>query len=104
MKKRLDACLTLILPKGLEARILDKLLQHPQWVGPFNTHWVEGHGDPEGIESPREQVRGRAERVRIEILMDARHVAELLQELRSDLPSPDVAWWQSAVLDSGTLA
>jgi len=31
-------------------------------------------------------------------------VAELLQELRSDLPSPDVAWWQSAVLDSGTLA
>lgn len=102
--KRLDACLTLILPKGLEARILDTLLQHPQWVGPFNTHRVEGHGDPEGIESAREQVRGRAERVRIEILMDAAHVTELLQELGADLPSPDVVWWRSPVLDSGTLA
>lgn len=102
--KRLDVCLILILPKGLEARVLDKLLQHPQWVGPFNTHRVEGHGNPDGIESAREQVRGRAERVRIEILMDTSHVAELLQELRADLPSPDVAWWQSPVLDSGTLA
>lgn len=104
MTKRLDACLTLVLPKGLEARILDMLLQHPAWVGPFNTHRVEGHGDPEGIASPREQVRGRAERVRIEILMDACHVAELLQELQSALPSPEVAWWLSPVLDSGALA
>lgn len=104
MKKHLDACLTLILPKGLEARILDKLLQHPEWVGPFNTHRVEGHGDPAGIESPREQVRGRAERVRTEILMDARHVTDLLQELRREFPSRDVAWWISPVLDSGSLA
>lgn len=104
MKKRLDACLTLVLPKGLEARILDMLLQHPAWVGPFNTHRVEGHGDPEGIASPREQVRGRAERVRIEILMDAGHVAELLQELKHAMPSPDVTWWLSPVLDAGALA
>jgi hypothetical protein len=104
MTKRLDICLTLVLPKGLEARILDMLLQHPKWVGPFNTHRVEGHGDPEGIESPREQVRGRAERVRISILMDASHVGELLQELKSELPSPEVVWWLSPVLDSGTLA
>ncbi len=104
MKKRPDACLTLILPKGLEARLLDKLLQHPEWVGPFNTHRVEGHGNPESIASAREQVRGRAERVRTEILMDASHVADLLQELRAELPSPDVAWWLSPVLDSGSLA
>lgn len=104
MTKRLDVCLTLVLPKGLESRILDSLLKHPAWVGPFNTHRVEGHGDPEGIESPREQVRGRAERVRIEILMDSSHVAELLLELRTELPSPEVAWWQSPVQDAGTLA
>lgn len=104
MTKRLDACLTLILPKRLEARVLDSLLRHPEWVGPFNTHRVEGHGDPEGIASAREQVRGRAERVRIEILMDAGHVKDLLQELKSELPSPDVAWWSSPVLESGALA
>lgn len=104
MTKRLDVCLTLVLPKGLESRILDSLLKHPAWVGPFNTHRVEGHGDPEGIASPREQVRGRAERVRIEILMDSSHVAELLQELKREWPSPEVVWWLSSVLDSGALA
>ena len=102
--KRLDACLTLLLPRGLEARILDHLLRHPTWVGPFTAHRVEGHGDPDSIASAREQVRGRAERVRIEILMDASHVAELLQELRSELPSPEVEWWLSPVLESGRLA
>ena len=49
-------------------------------------------------------MRGRAERVRIEILMDASHVAELLQELRDELPSPEVDWWLSPVLDAGSLA
>ena len=36
--------------------------------------------------------------------MDARHVTDLLQELRREFPSRDVAWWLSPVLDSGTLA
>ena len=104
MTKRLDASLKLVLPRALEARILDRLLLHPQWVGPFSTHRVEGHGDPAGIESPAEQVRGRAERVQIEILMDARHVADLLQDLRDTLPSRDVVWWLSPVTESGSLA
>lgn len=101
--KRLDACLKLILPRSLEARVLDRLLAHPQWVGPFVTHRVEGHGDPESIASPVEQVRGYAERVQIEILMDAGHVAELLQELRIELPNRDVLWWLSSVSEAGSL-
>lgn len=104
MTKKLDVSLKLILPRALEARILDHLLQHPQWVGPFLTHQVEGHGAPEAIESASEQVRGRAERVQIEILMDARHVTELLAGLRAELPSADVVWWLSPVTDSGSLA
>lgn len=104
MTKQLDVCLQLTLPKALEARVLDGLLQHPQWVGPFSTHRVEGHGDPEGIGSAREQVRGRAERVQIQILMDSRHVAELLAGLKADQPSRDILWWLSPVLDSGSFA
>lgn len=101
--KRLDASLTLVLPRALETRVVDRLLQHPQWVGPFTTHRVEGHGDAEGIESQAEQVRGHAERVQIEILMDAGHVAELLQDLREELPSSAVLWWLTPVSDSGSL-
>jgi hypothetical protein len=101
--KRLDACLKLSLPRALAARVLDSLLEHPDWVGPFITYRVEGHGDPESIASPVEQVRGHAERMLIEILLDAGHVADLLQVLRADLPSRDVLWWVSPVSETGSL-
>ncbi|MDP1652958.1 MAG: DUF3240 family protein [Rhodocyclaceae bacterium] len=104
MTKRLDACLKLILPNALKDQILDQLLKHPDLVGPFITHRVEGHGDPDSIASEAEQVRGRAERVQIEILMDARHVQDLLAQLRADLCSSDVVWWLSPVTESGSLA
>ena len=101
--KRLDACLKLLLPRALETQVIDCLLQHPRWVGPFITRHVEGHGDPESMESAEEQVRGRAARIEIEILMDAGHVAELLQDLRAELPSRAIVWWLSPVLEAGSL-
>lgn len=104
MTKRLDVCLKLILPNALKDQILDLLLMHPDWVGPFITHHVEGHGDPEGIASPAEQVRGRAERMQIEILMDASHVQELLAQLRAEMRSREVVWWLSTVTETGSLA
>lgn len=104
MTKCCNACLTLVLPDALKDKVLDQLLKHPDWVGPFNTHRVEGHGDPDSIASPAEQVRGRAERMQIQILMDAGHVSDLLDELRTDLRSADVVWWLSPVTDAGSLA
>jgi hypothetical protein len=104
MTKHLDTCLHLVLPGALKDRILDQLLMHAHWVGPFTTHRVEGHGDPESIASPAEQVRGRAERVQIEILMESAHVGELLNSLRADIPSPQVTWWQTAISASGSFA
>lgn len=101
--RRLDSSLKLILPRALETRVVDRLLQRPQWVGPFTTHRVEGHGDAERIETPSEQVRGHAERVQIEILMERSHVAELLQDLGEEVPSGAVFWWLTPVSDSGSL-
>jgi hypothetical protein len=102
MSKRLDVCLNLILPNALKDQVLDLLLKHPEWVGPFTTHRVEGHGDPDSIASPAEQVRGRAERVRIEILMDSTHVEALQAQLRADLPCRESIWWLTPVLASGS--
>lgn len=104
MDKYLNACLKLTLPKSLESRILDHLLQHPEWVGPFTTCRVEGHGDPQGIASATEQVRGHAERLQIEILINDNHVEELIGHLRTDLPTHEVLWWLSPVIASGSLA
>lgn len=101
MTKRLDACLRLNLPDAVKDQVLDRLLEHPEWVGPFSTRPVSGHGAPERIASPAEQVRGRADRVQIEILMDEAHVQELIALLRADLSNPDIAWWHIPVIASG---
>lgn len=103
MTKRLDASLKLSLPRALTPRVVDHLLQHPDWVGPFTMYRIEGHGAPEGIIKAAEKVRGYADLMQIEILMDSSHVADLLADLRTDLPSKDVVWWLSPVLQIGTL-
>lgn len=104
MTRHFDVCLNMVLPNDLKEQVLDRLLGHPDWVDLFTTHPVEGHGDPGSITSPAEQVRGCAARVRIEILMDARHVDALLGELRADLQSDESLWWLMPVSVSGSFA
>ena len=80
------------------------VLEHPEWIGPFTTCNVEGHGDPQSIASAAEQVRGHAERLQVEILIDDSHAQELIDRLRADLPSHEVTWWLSPVTAMGSLA
>lgn len=103
MTKRLDTCLNLILPNALKDQVLDELLKHPEWVGPFTMHRVEGHGDPDGSLTPAEAVRGRSERIRIEILVDASYVDALLAELHRGLASAQSVWWLTPVIRMGSL-
>ncbi|MCX7627617.1 MAG: DUF3240 family protein [Methylophilaceae bacterium] len=103
MSKHVDVCLNMILPMALKDQVLDLLLKHPDWVGPFTTHRVESHGDPDEVASIAEQVRGRTERVRIEILMNRAHVEALLARLRAELTSPDSVWWLTPILSAGSL-
>lgn len=104
MSREFDACLHLMLPRLLEAGCIDELLRHPDWVGVFSTHHVGGHGEPDAVASAAEQVRGHAERVRVDILMTRTHVEALLEALHAGLPNPDVVWWVTPVLSSGRFA
>ena len=96
-----NACLKLVLPKTLEEQVIDHLLGHPEWVGTFVALRAEGHGAPHSIATIAEQVRGRAERVAIEILLDANDALDLIEHLKTDLPNADIAWWLSPVLAAG---
>jgi hypothetical protein len=96
-----DACLRLVLPHSLEEQVVDLLLGHPEWVGGFTAYEVDGHGSPQAIASSAEQVRGRAGRVQIEILLAAEHASFLVDSLRAELPNADVAWWLGPVIAAG---
>lgn len=89
----LKAFLKLVLPKSLEEQVIDHLLRHPEWVGSFTTYVVDGHGSPQRIASSVEQVRGRAERVQMEIVAaDEAAARELVEHLKADMPNADVDW------------
>ncbi|MGE5492580.1 MAG: DUF3240 family protein [Actinomycetota bacterium] len=100
----MKACLTLILPRSLEEQMIDALLEHPDWIGPFTAHPVDGHGAPGAMESPAEKVRGRAERVRLDILIDQGNASELMAHLEKEFKGARVFWWLSPVIDSGSFA
>lgn len=99
-----SACLTLVLPRSLEEQVIDHLLAHPEWVGPFTAHPADGHGAPGAIASIEEEVRGRAHRVRIEILIDADHARDLIAHLHGGLRGAEIFWWLSPVIDSGSFS
>lgn len=100
----MNACLTLILPRSLEEPVIDYLLGHPEGIGPFTAHPADGHGLPGAIASAAERVRGRAERVRIDILMDQDRARELVAGLQEEFGGAQVFWWLSPVLAAGSLA
>ncbi len=103
MKPR-DWCLTLICHKSLEERIVDQLLEHPEWVGGFSVGQVEGHSQKEKLPTVLEQVRGRSLRVEIRCVMKTEDARALLTHLKSVEPNPDVAYWITPVTEFGRLA
>ncbi len=104
MKQNFDACLRLVLPQALEEQVCDFLLAHPREAGPFITHLVDGHGALESITAESEEVRGRAQRVMIEVLTDLESARHLVAELNKLWPQARLSYWITAVLEAGRFA
>jgi hypothetical protein len=95
--------LTLALPADLEEDVLELLRAQAGRVQGFSILPAEGFGSGATMRSTIEQVRGRAGRRLILILMQQQEVAALLEQLRAELRSDDVAWWLSPIADFGRL-
>lgn len=94
--------LTLVAPRHLEEELVEQFLAHPDWAAGFTLQETEGHG--RGKLTPREQVRGRAHRISVEIVLEAEAARALLAHLKARFPKPDVAWWLTPVIEFGRLA
>lgn len=99
-----DCCLTLSYPNALEEHIVGHLLDHPEWVEGFSTLHIEGHGKLSKGSAAAELVRGRAGRRYAQIVMNTDDARALVTHLRQALPSREVAYWLTPVIEFGRFA
>ena len=96
--------LTLSAPRALEDELLEQLLEHPEWVSGYTLIQAEGHSCCNQPLSVQEQVRGRAGRFVVQLVIEAEHAELLLEHLKQRFPKPDVAYWLTPVQGFGRLA
>lgn len=102
--KTANCCLTVVFPAALEEPILGHLLEHPELASGFTTVEVEGHGQGSVYRSANEQVRGRARRTKVEIVMHDDDARLLVAHLKQSLPSREVAYWIAPISEFGRFA
>ena len=102
--KEMNCCLTLVCHKSLEERIIDHLLEHPEWVVGFSGNPIEGHSRTEKLPTIIEQVRGRSHRVEMRSVMNIDDARALITHLKREEANPDVAYWITPVIEFGRLA
>lgn len=100
----MNACLTIVLPKFFEEDLVDHLLEHPEWVPGFTTTAVNGHGHAVAYHGSAEEVRGRVDRVQVQIVMEQGHAEALIEHLKQDMKSAQIAYWLTPVIDFGRFA
>jgi hypothetical protein len=100
----MNTCLTIVLPKAFEEDLLDRLLEHPEWAPGFTSTDVSGHGRAVPCHGPAEEVRGRAARVQVQVVLDAAHAQGLLEYLKQHLHSGDIVYWLAPVTEFGRFA
>lgn len=99
----MNCCLTLIFHRTLEERLVDQLLEHPQWVRGFTLTRIEGSSQKEKLPSMLEQVRGRSQRVQIVTVLNLADAHALIEHLKCEEANPEIAYWITPVIEFGRL-
>jgi hypothetical protein len=101
---RYDCLLNIAFAAMLEEDFIEVLEDQSAIVSGFTILPAEGFGAGARQHSALEQVRGRARRRLLQILMTHEQVEPLLAALRERAPSQDVAWWTTPVSAFGRFA
>lgn len=91
-------------PPAIEDALVEALLEIEPALPGFLTLRAEGHGADQRLASVREQVRGRAARRVVALVLPAERVPGLLAALRGRFAGSDLHWIEQGVLDGGSLA
>lgn len=98
----MNCCLTLILPQAIEEHVVDFLLKQRERVKGFTSCAVDGHGRGTRLQSVAEQVRGRARRVQIKMVLNEADARAVLDAMKETFGRADVVYWLSPVTEFGS--
>ncbi len=101
--KVLNCCLTVVCHRSLEERLVDHLLEHPEWVYGFSMFKTEGGSQKERLPTMIEQVRGRSLSVAIQSVMNLEDARSLVDHLKQEESNPEIAYWITPVIEFGRL-
>jgi cell division septation protein DedD len=99
--KALNCCVHIVCHRSLTERLVDRLLEHPEWAHGFTMTQVEGASQGEKLPSMMEQVRGRSQRVQIVAVMNLDDAHALIAMLKEKEASPHITYWITPVLEFG---
>lgn len=87
------ACLTLLVPRTVEDRVVDWLLADADWDIEFSVHAVAARGPLVHLAANEERVQGFAHRVEIKLILDRTRLDALRGELSHLLAGVDGGYW-----------
>lgn len=96
--------LTIAYPRAAERQLLAELLVAAPDLAGYTTFEAAGHGHGFDHASVAEQVRGRADRGVLVTVLPAGDARRLVAALRARLPSREIAFWLSPVIEFGRFA
>ncbi len=101
--KEMNCSLTLVCHHSVEERLVDHLLEHPEWVRGFTMLKMEGGSQKEILSSMIEQVRGRSQRVALQTVMNLDDAHALIAYLKHEENNPEMTYWITPVIEFGRL-
>lgn len=98
------ACLTLLVARGAEDRVIDWLLARADANIEFSVHPVAARGPLVRLAQNEERVFGYAQRVELKLITERQRLDDLLVELESLLAGTDGGYWILPVERFGSFA
>jgi hypothetical protein len=96
--------LSLAAPLHLGEELVEQFLERSEWASGFTLLKAEGYSRHHETLSAQELVRGRTQRILVQIVLEADNAQALLAHLKHRFPKRDVAWWLEPVIQFGRFA
>ena len=96
-------CLTLVAGRELKQELFDYLSEQTDLVPGFTASEAAGHGPTVQLHSAVEQVKGRADRVLVRIILDNAAARRLIERLKTAFRGTHLVYWTTSLAGFGVI-